>query len=457
MIKGNRCSILYNSQWFVEGLAFGNHTFVLHDYVLTKSGCDVLEMRYFDAFPNPLCTGIAMIYAELLSRGINPDNGNVDCTEYKICARCGKQGEGVYYEVEYDGHMVLVCHDHISQCPDCGKISFLHSGRYRNDLCPECQRKYRRCFCCGEDRKESDGVNYNERFVCKICLNRGDVAYCPECGHLVSSCEIEDGICQRCIDGMMHEHDYVPEDGYKKHGKGEVFYGIELETDNYNEIRKAIRGLTSLSNGEEDYFMMKDGSLDNGIEITFNPRSLPSWHGYKNKLVDIIDVVLENGGRSFEASTCGLHVHRSKTDLSEIDILKIITFLVRFKNENCKIAQRCSNYASFYYTEDVGGGGNLKFIYKDKNMLNYEKYVVLNLQHSDSIEFRLFKGTLKIDIIYSYLEFCDAVVSFVKTCSLVFLINGDPQRVWKKFANYVCANKYKTLKEYLKRKELLCV
>jgi hypothetical protein len=457
MIKGNECSILYNSQWFTDGLAFGNNTFVLRDYVLTKSGDGSLEMRYFDAFPNPPYTGIAMVCAELLSNGINPNDGNVDFTEYKICAKCGKQGDGVYYEVEYHGYMVLVCHDHISQCPDCGKISFLHSGRSRNCLCQVCQRQYRRCFCCGEDRKESEGVSYNERFVCKSCLNRGDVAYCPECGRLVYSCDIEDGICQRCIDGMMHEHDYVPDGGYKKHGKGEVFYGIELETDNYNGIRKAIRGLLLLSNEEEDYFMMEDGSLGNGIEITFNPRSLSSWKKYERKLVDITNIVLENGGRSYDADSCGLHIHRSKTDLSEIDILKIITFLVRFKNENCKIAQRCSNYASFYYTEDIKENGNLKFIYKNKNNLSYEKYVVLNLQHSDSIEFRMFKGTLKIDTIYSYLEFCDAVVSFVKTCSLVFLINGDEKKVWKKFANYVCENKYNSLKEYLKRKELLCV
>jgi hypothetical protein len=43
---------------------------------------------------------------------------------------------------------------------------------------------------------------------------------------------------------------------------------------------------------------------------------------------------------------------------------------------------------------------------------NGDRYEAVNLQNSNTIEFRLFKGTLKGESVYKALEFCDAIIAY---------------------------------------------
>ena len=136
----------------------------------------------------------------------------------------------------------------------------------------------------------------------------------------------------------------------------------------------------------------------------------------------------------------------------------MVTFLVRFKKENTEIAQRYdSGYASFYYNDDIYDNScTLKYIYKRKDELGHEKYVALNLCHENTVEFRLFKGTLKISTILAYIEFCDACVEFCRGESMVSIVNHKRDKIWKKFASFVNSrNKYRNLKNHMERKGVL--
>lgn len=438
---------------------FGNGAFLIENHPMFTNEREELEMFNLKNFSNPLPHILALMVANALSEGINPNEDPTFALKYNMCVSCGKSGEELFVvnEKEFSFH---VCPEHIAICDCCGKKEggIIWSRNYSPStkfICKKCLINYRKCRFCGELHLIDDLVSDSDGLeLCPSCRKNKEI--CPRCGRFVDRGSYEDnsGFCSFCIRDLFREYDYIPKIVF--HGKGEVFYGIELETDEYENTKKAVVELFELSENEDIFHMCKDGSLLAGIEIVFQPRTLRNWYKFQEYLQQVVDTVSEQGGKSFHTNTCGLHVHRSKKDLSEIDICKVITFLVRFKPECSKIAQRSSNsYCQYYYNDEVNDYvDKLKYVYKNKDTLHNEKYVVLNLQHRDTIEFRLFKGTLKVETILASIEFCDACCAFVKQQSMIRLINFDKRKLWADFVKFVKNNKYKNLFDLIERKEL---
>jgi hypothetical protein len=96
-----------------------------------------------------------------------------------------------------------------------------------------------------------------------------------------------------------------------------------------------------------------------------------------------------------------------------------------------------------------------------KKNANYseDRYEALNWANQNTVEFRIFRGTLKHETILATLQMVHACVGFVKTISSARI--ADVEKAWNQFCDYVQDNsgrhnshQYKELIEYLKLKEI---
>ena len=458
ILEGAQCSVKYRGSWYKNCEAFSNTVFdVENGHVIYVNAYNEFLIHGGDRiFSTPYPRGIVLIRANAIIDDFEIYEYSEVKDRYKVCAICGKT-ENLQL-VKHRDDEFWACPEHMYSCSVCGRATGLKWGHSSNrEICEICLINFERCDWCGELTKK-DEIEVDNRGV-KLCRNcREGAEECDMCGAFTN---YGDGVCRSCRYEIIRSYDYIPPE-YVLHGEGTIFYGIELEVDKFetSTLRIATDFRKNFSKNETVFHITSDGSLYEGLEFVFHPRTLKSWKIFEKDFQMMINHVLEYGGRAFETNTCGLHVHRSRKDLSEIDICKIVTFLVRFKKENTEIAQRYSaNYASFYYNDDIHENScNLKYIYRRKDELGNEKYVVLNLCHENTIEFRLFKGTLKIPTILAYIEFCDATVEFVRGESMVSIVNHERSKIWKKFSCFVNSRKkYRNLKNLMERKGNLCV
>ena len=140
--------------------------------------------------------------------------------------------------------------------------------------------------------------------------------------------------------------------------------------------------------------------------------------------------------QSYNTSTCGMHVHISKSSFSDHHLIKFIIFIHEYKSLIYLISQRkkvseLNSWSRFNNSfkdkakkEIVGRLRAMKQddyyngIIDDKAYKSYivfgDKYVPVNLQHKYSVEVRIFKGNLLELSFRKNIEFIDSLFYFTK-------------------------------------------
>jgi hypothetical protein len=180
--------------------------------------------------------------------------------------------------------------------------------------------------------------------------------------------------------------------------------GIELEVEAPEcDPRPIARKINDTANGGrvgERLFFERDGSLTNGFEIITQPMSLPMIR----ETFDFLKHPQNTAGlRSHRTTTCGLHVHVSRAGLTNITIGRAVTFVNDPRNDSFVMA-----LARRYNT------GYCKIVEKDPETahLPADRYEAINLTPRNTIEFRLFRGSLKYDAVIAAAEFAHALLAF---------------------------------------------
>lgn len=189
------------------------------------------------------------------------------------------------------------------------------------------------------------------------------------------------------------------------------YIGVELEVEAVDKSESASKINDVINSGVvgRNAFFENDGSLNNGFEIISQPMSLPAqrslWAWLKDRK-------LVKGLKSHNTTTCGLHVHVSKQHLTSLQIAKIVSFVNNPENEGLitSIARRYGQAATGYCR------------IKDKSKLgkahqSSDRYEAVNVTPRHTIEFRIFKGSLKYESVISAIEFANAMVEFTKAYS----------------------------------------
>lgn len=313
------------------------------------------------------------------------------------------------------------CGTCVKKCCDCKNPHKVENSRYIKFgsydwkyICLKCLEKYTKCHDCGVMFEDKDGfVNTRNDIICSAC----DENYieCSDCGSIAHSNYIDEERCCDACRALAH-HDYKPDPiFYNKEGiiktpkKTDIYYGVELEVETIEgDIKSTCESIKKLF-AKNFVYCKEDGSLDRGIEIVTHPASVDA---HKDNWVKFFKQRPDNI-RSFDTTTCGLHVHATRKPLSNPQISKIVCFVSEENNRNfiTKLAQRGSTEFCKIKPKKISTA------WKNKSIEGFEeeRYCAVNLCNKSTIEFRIFKGTLKQESFFKAIEFCEALIEFCGT------------------------------------------
>lgn len=320
-------------------------------------------------------------------------------------------------------------------CDLCGDLHRLNEGSYVDDtvLCPECaENNVFRCEGCGECHLYRDMVQIGgtDDYVCDSwrCMESAGVYSCHDCGDYFYFRDLTQGCdgnyyCEDCVPGQsgLWNHDYKPEPEFFG-DPAALHMGVELEIDGSCDVS----GFVSEAATPEIYFK-EDGSLTAGesVEIVSHPCTL----GYHKGMWDrIIGTAKDYGFTSHNAETCGLHVHIDRDYLGQFETEQNYTTacivmlfdkfwqqLVRFsRRTEYQLNQWCERTGLELTKADLSAPEKVADKLQNKKC-NEGRYKAVNLQNSHTVEFRLFRGTLRRETFYATLELCQVIVDWCKT------------------------------------------
>ena len=311
-----------------------------------------------------------------------------------ICSHCGAEITDDDYSMVNGQIVCSECvEQHTTICDRCGAIIWT-SESYGDDyttLCHHCyQNHYTRCSICNLLLHEDDCYNLNGEDLCNDCYH-DEVDKCRN----------------------IHDYNYKPEPIF--YGDSSRYFGVELEIDGAgkdDDNAKELLRIANSDNNSERVYIKGDGSLDDGMEIISHPMSLEyhkqfCWDEIMKKAVSL-------GYRSHQTSTCGLHIHvnrdsfgDSRDEQDEV-ISRILYFVETHWNEMLKFSRR-SEYSMNRWAARYGFEKTGREILDKAKKGSYGRYTAVNLCNYSTIEFRMFRGTLKYNTLIAALELVNAI------------------------------------------------
>lgn len=349
------------------------------------------------------------------------DSGNALCQDcVRMCDRCESSGS-----IDDDWHTVDRTYNWCDNCTD-------YNARY----CDNCQEYTTEYVVEIEDRSGN---------FCEGCAS--DAYFCDNCDRYYM-----DGCDQGC-DGdfednsrIIHDYSYRPDAIFHSTDKGErLYFGIEIEVEaprNRQESSTYAQRLEPL----ELAYLKNDGSLSCGFEIVTHPMSHDFYMNEADELWETLEKLrTEYRVKSWDATTCGLHIHISRTGFSSGAHMHRFLNLV-YSNQSFyeALAGRSSErWAKFddiirhEWVRDENGErvsdentGGYKFTrkrtFKDKieHGRETDRYSAVNMQNRETLEMRIFRGTVNPDTVKAQLDLAHASVEYTRTLSVKQVIDG---------------------------------
>lgn len=160
------------------------------------------------------------------------------------------------------------------------------------------------------------------------------------------------------------------------------------------------------------------------------------YHENQMPWAEILAQAVDMGYTSHQAGTCGLHVHVSrrafgKTEAEqEAAIARVLYFFEKNWEELLRFSRRTQRQldqwaARYGYKEQPR-----EILEHAKKGYHGGRYTCVNLQPSETIEFRIFRGTLKYNTLIATLQLVDRV------CDVAIYLSDDELKAmsWSAFA-----------------------
>jgi hypothetical protein len=261
-------------------------------------------------------------------------------------------------------------------------------------------------------------------FICDNCGERydnddyGSDGNCEDCERNRDPDDEEDGLADYSCTAA---NCMTPE------GKGPLYFGIELEVESKPSYGRGDAVSRAYSLLGSNYIVCKsDGSLDGerGFEIVTRPDS----REVHEKKWDEYLAQAGNSVTSWQSGRCGMHIHASRSALTQLQLGKMLVLVNHENNQEMvtRVAGRnCHQWSSFE-----------KKKLSDGKRLSDNRYVALNVK-TETVECRIFRGTIKKESFMKNLEFYDAVIAF---CAPAEHGTGDVETPHK-FLSFVDRNR----------------
>lgn len=350
-------------------------------------------------------------------------------------------------------------------CDICGEEQPLSQRTEIDDqeLCESCfQQETLRCSECGEQIWQEDHVGDEDTPLCQSCFDR-HYTTCAQCSRTIHSGSTyyvdedeEDPLCYDCFiqadsTGVICDYSYKPESIF--YGEGPLYLGVELELDEGGCSSANAKEILNLANREDERVYCKhDGSLTDGFEIVTHPLTL-RYHQTQMPWESILKKAATLGYLSHQANTCGLHVHVSRSALGATEeerdatISRILYFFEKHWEELLKFSRRSQRqlerWAARYGYKDQP----MEILEHAKEGCRSSRYTSVNLQNHSTIEFRIFRGTLKYNTLIATLQLVDRVCD-------VALFMSDSELKDMSWTTFVSGCQAPELVQYLKERRL---
>ena len=351
-----------------------------------------------------------------------------DCraNEYFCCDRCEELYHNDNAVWTNDGRAICEgCYsDYYFTCNDCNEVCSNDNEYYVNgegySVCDCCIDNYYRCEDCGEYYSYDDIVDSDDGYYCRDCYEERE-----------ENMENENVIMAYHDRDIPIEYLYTQEDLVKdlvyasknvEHiGENMLKMGMEIEVENYenkisnNDMAKMIREKFPHLKLVFEY----DSSI-HGFEIITQPMTMTYIREHEEDFREICKLLSENGFVSHNGGRCGQHIHFSRVFFADNDekyVGNLLNFFETYKREIYKFSRR-ENTSWCAWVSDNTSYDNK--VYKSSKILcDYAKSntghgVAVNLEHSNTIEIRVFRGTLKFETMMANFEFVNSLVHIIR-------------------------------------------
>ena len=238
--------------------------------------------------------------------------------------------------------------------------------------------------------------------------------------------------------------------------------GVEIETVGSRSNRRYVAPY------REMWHLETDGSLPSESFEMISQKATPEyWKAHEQDVVAMLNALMSAGQKSHETSECGLHVHvsanafrKSPNDTDEDverHIQRAVLMVHVFRDEMEKFARRKSDQ---YYAYNARLAGSSRFVMDDYFHIDHnDHFCAVNVANherarnshgrnkKDTVEFRIFKGSLNPVTLYATLEFVLNIVAAANSDKAIIhfgdLLKGDhiAQYIAQRHAHGVDFNK----------------
>jgi hypothetical protein len=392
------------------------------------------------------------------------------------CSNCGQEIFVCDSFAHTDGRICESCYDDLYDiCSDCGgeflRDALIESSERNPKLyCGTCYtHTFTSCHSCDKEIRRDSAYEVFGDSYCENCYS-DRFTTCENCGCEMDRDDVHyDSRDRACCDDCyrdeesryIHEHhewegrlSFYPE-ATRDEKPDALYLGVELETE-YRDMGDVADELYELSNYESLFHLENDGSLNNGIEIITMPMTL-DYHVNDFRWDRITKTVMAHKGKSHDTSTCGLHIHFNSKyfgDMYDEDVLKLLFIFERFWHKFVKFSRRTEEsldrWARRYCDISIDNNTRNQMRREINTVKCAGRYLAVNIENDNTIEIRIFKGTLKVSTIMASIQLVDFLARYVHSASIL-----DVQSLtWNRLVAEISSVKYPQLVEYLISKEL---
>lgn len=326
---------------------------------------------------------------------------------------------------------------------------------YYTRLCDDCVReKTGYCGHCGytyylKDLVIGEGIR-NQDWIVKdtyICNRCAKTTICDSCGKetLVPYGHGSQNLCLSCYEDqkLVHDHTYRPFHirylkGSKEGAVSEqaLRFGVEIEAENVNSFvdRSAMSALIKDRFGYDWLYCVHDGTVRGGSEFVSYPFTWQHFLETRDKWIEFF-LLLQKHQWTGNGSRCGFHVHTTKAAWTSYQLYKLCKFIYEPNNHPfiTAIAQRQFNRFCCIDENDAAAIADLAKLKKNKSP---EHYNAINLNSSQTIEFRFFQGSLEPWYFFKNVEFVKSLYDYTQTYNV-------KQMNTKDYTAHILSNKKK--------------
>ncbi len=190
------------------------------------------------------------------------------------------------------------------------------------------------------------------------------------------------------------------------------------------------------------------------MEIVSHPMTL-NYHINYMPWQDVLETAIRLGYSSHKTDTCGLHIHVNKKSLGDTQqlqeerISRILYFVEHHWEELLKFSRR-TEYQMNRWAARYGYKNNPAEMIEHAKKHSNGRYSCVNITNYETIEFRMFRGTLKLNSLIAAIQLVDIICEMANTFS-----DDEIKSIgWTEFAESIDTEEYPELITYLKERRL---